>query len=309
MSRRHLTATELAAGFALAAVAALAWRKAQPPLSDIAPHEMAVCEAQVSDTATRTPRRRLPAGRLAAATAVVALIVSGMAFSAGPNERLDAARPAAPAFRPSRASQMLLLPVASRRFYDASPSTARAAAPPAPRTRPDGRTTALARYVTAVGADTMLAGLEAERSALAQRVLADPRVHVYPAGRNDLASGKVDPRIDALLEYLADTYGDVTVSCLISGHSYYVHQTKKQKKPKLPKVVSAHMFGRAVDISAVGGIPIAGNQQPGGITEQAIMRILALPDWLRPRQVISLLELGGPSFALPDHADHIHVGY
>jgi hypothetical protein len=64
-----------------------------------------------------------------------------------------------------------------------------------------------------------------------------------------------------------------------------------------------------VDISAVAGIPIAGHQQPGGITEQTVRRLLALPDWLRPKQVISLLSLGGPSFALPDHWNHIHVGY
>jgi hypothetical protein len=28
-----------------------------------------------------------------------------------------------------------------------------------------------------------------------------------------------------------------------------------------------------------------------------------------PRQVISLLGLGGPSFPLADHYNHIHVGY
>jgi hypothetical protein len=28
-----------------------------------------------------------------------------------------------------------------------------------------------------------------------------------------------------------------------------------------------------------------------------------------PRQVISLLGLGGPSFPLFDHDDHIHVGF
>jgi hypothetical protein len=28
-----------------------------------------------------------------------------------------------------------------------------------------------------------------------------------------------------------------------------------------------------------------------------------------PRQVISLLGLGGPSFPLADHYNHIHIGY
>jgi hypothetical protein len=304
MLRRSLTAKELVAGAALAAAAALAWKATQ-----------AAAEPEPAPAAPPPPppdpleprRRRFRAGRLTALVAVGALVAAGMAFSAGPNERLEAARPAAPVFRPSAASRVVLLPVASRHLYDASSAPIPRKA--APRATPDERTTALARYVGALGGDTLLAGLEAERSALAQRVLADPRVRVYPGGRNDLASGRVDPRIDALLEYLVDTYGEVTVSCLISGHSYFVHQTKKDKKLKRPRVVSAHVSGHAVDISAVAGIPIAGNQQPGGITEQTIRRILALPDWLRPKQVISLLELGGPSFALADHADHIHVGY
>jgi hypothetical protein len=310
MPRRPLTAKELVAGVAIAALAGLAWKATEAaagPSTELEPLPV-TREPTAPPDVSRATRRRLPAVRLAAAAAVAALIVSGMAFSAGPNERLEAARPAAPAFHPSPASRVLLLPVASRHLHD--PSTP-ASVPPkaAPRTSPDERTAALAEYVDALGPDTMLAGLGAERSVLAQRVLADPRVHVYPGGRNDLASGKVDPRIDAVLEYLADAYGEVTVSCLVSGHSHFVHQTKREKKLKLPQVVSAHVYGRAVDISAVAGIPIAGNQQPGGISERTIRRILALPDWLRPKQVISLLELGGPSFALPDHADHIHVGY
>jgi hypothetical protein len=42
--------------------------------------------------------------------------------------------------------------------------------------------------------------------------------------------------------------------------------------------------------------------------------LLLLPKPLQPRQIISLMDLDGPtgnkgSFALPDHYDHIHVGY
>jgi hypothetical protein len=73
--------------------------------------------------------------------------------------------------------------------------------------------------------------------------------------------------------------------------------------------VSAHIYGEAVDISALGGVSIYGNQQPGGLTERAVRNVLLLPVELRPKQVISLLGLGGPSFALANHYDHIHVGY
>ena len=76
-----------------------------------------------------------------------------------------------------------------------------------------------------------------------------------------------------------------------------------------PGVISAHIFGRAVDISAVGGVPILDHQGPGSVTERAIKQLLALPESVEPVQVISLMTLGGPSFALPDHYNHIHIGF
>jgi hypothetical protein len=182
-----------------------------------------------------------------------------------------------------------------------------ARAPVAPSA--DEREIALARYMTAVGTDSVEGTVVASGSRLAEQVLADGRIILTGAGRADIASGRVDPRVLALLVYLAEAHGTVTVSCLISGHSRFVAQSARDKKRKRPRVVSAHISGRAVDISALGGIPIAGNQQPGGITDVAIREILSLPASLQPAQVISLLDLSGPSFRLPDHADHIHVGY
>ena len=45
------------------------------------------------------------------------------------------------------------------------------------------------------------------------------------------------------------------------------------------------------------------------MTERAIQQILALPESVEPAQVISLMALGGPSFALANHYNHIHIGY
>ena len=56
-------------------------------------------------------------------------------------------------------------------------------------------------------------------------------------------------------------------------------------------------------------MPIAGHQEPGGIAERTVRRLLAQRGELQPDQVISLLSLGGASFAQDDHADHIHVGF
>ena len=73
--------------------------------------------------------------------------------------------------------------------------------------------------------------------------------------------------------------------------------------------VSAHSTGDAVDIAQVNGIPILGHQGPGTITEAVIKDLLQLQGTMQPDQMISLMELGEPTFALPDHYDHVHVGY
>ena len=161
------------------------------------------------------------------------------------------------------------------------------------------RATALARYNRAVGLDALVNGLEASKAAIASKVLSDPSISIYAGGRNDIISNKIDVRVLAMIAYLRESFGSVTVSCLLSGHRLYAR----------PGVVSAHIYGRAVDISAIGGVPIQGHQQPGGITERTVREILQVPAEVMPRQVISLLGLGGPSFPLADHYNHIHIGY
>jgi hypothetical protein len=161
------------------------------------------------------------------------------------------------------------------------------------------RAAALARYHRAVGLPSLVRGLEWAKPRLETKLLRDDRVGTYDGGRSDIHAGLVDVRVLVLMAYLAETYDEVTVSSLKSGHRLYSR----------PGVVSAHVYGLAVDVSALGGEPIAGNQEPGGLTEDAVRNILLLPPELMPRQVISLLGLGGPSFPLGDHGDHIHVGY
>jgi hypothetical protein len=161
------------------------------------------------------------------------------------------------------------------------------------------KATALARYNRAVGLDALVNGLEASKAAIASKVLSAPSISIYAGGRSDIISNKIDVRVLAMIAYLRESFGSVTVSCLLSGHRLYAR----------PGVVSAHIYGRAVDISAVGGVPIQGHQQPGGITERTVREILLAPAEVMPRQVISLLGLGGPSFPLADHYNHIHIGY
>jgi hypothetical protein len=161
------------------------------------------------------------------------------------------------------------------------------------------RSIALARYDRAIGLRALVTGLQAAKPALQRRVLADSRLDIYPGGRSDIASGQIDVRVLVVLRYLAEANGQVSVSSLHSGHGTFSR----------PGVVSAHMYGLAVDVSALGHTSIVGHQEVGSVTERAVRDLLLLPAELQPRQVISLIGMGGPSFALSNHDDHIHIGF
>jgi hypothetical protein len=161
------------------------------------------------------------------------------------------------------------------------------------------RTIALQHLYRAVGWKALVKGFDWAKPSLSKRILSDRRVTIYPGGRADIQAGRVNIRVLALIAFLAEAHGQVTVSCLISGHRLYAR----------PGVVSAHIYGLAADISVLGNTAIFGHQQPGSVTEDAVRNILLLPTEMQPRQVISLLGLGGPSFPLANHDDHIHVGY
>ena len=137
------------------------------------------------------------------------------------------------------------------------------------------------------------------KAALMQRVLADPKLSIYSCGRNDVRTGQIDRRVLAVLEYLVAKGYRLTITALKCGHSYLTASGN----------VSAHSYGSAVDIAAVNGIPITGHQGPGTITEAVIKDLLLLQGAMRPAQIISLMDLGPPTFILPDHYNHIHVGY
>ena len=137
------------------------------------------------------------------------------------------------------------------------------------------------------------------KTALEKRVLADERIDIYECGRDDIRSGQIDRRVLATLAYLAESGLRPTVTSLKCGHGFYTSSGN----------VSEHSSGNAVDIAAVDGIPILGHQESGGITEQTVRRLMLLQGTMAPHQIISLFEIGGPTFATADHADHIHVGF
>ncbi|MFI5027364.1 MAG: lytic murein transglycosylase [Solirubrobacterales bacterium] len=138
------------------------------------------------------------------------------------------------------------------------------------------------------------------KEALQKRVLADESLSIYKCGRRDIATGQIDRRVLAMLEYLVSKGFKLTISSLKCGNSDMTSSG----------YASEHTTGDAVDIAAIDGVPVAGHQGPGTLTDELIKDVLALQGTMHPHQVISLENLPGPtSFAMPDHADHVHIGY
>ena len=103
------------------------------------------------------------------------------------------------------------------------------------------RVGALAAFYGALGLGRMQHGLGWHGVQLRKRVLHDKRLHIYPGGRADIRGRRVDPRVLITVEYLANATGSVRVSSLVSGHRLFTASGG----------VSAHVYGRAVDVTAI----------------------------------------------------------
>jgi Transglycosylase SLT domain len=136
---------------------------------------------------------------------------------------------------------------------------------------------------------------------LERTVLSDPGINIYECGRQDIASGAIDGRVLAVLEFLSRSGLKPTVSALRCGHSEMTTSGN----------VSEHWYGDAVDISEINGVPIAGHQGAGSITDVTIRALLTLQGRFVPHQIISLMQYpeAANTLALPDHWNHIHVGF
>jgi len=139
------------------------------------------------------------------------------------------------------------------------------------------------------------------QSELERTVLSDPGISIYECGRQDIAAGSIDGRVLAVLEFLSRSGLKPTVSALRCGHSEMTTSGN----------VSEHYFGDAVDISAINGVPIAGHQGAGSIADVTIRALLTLQGQFVPHQIISLMKYpeAPNTLALPEHWNHIHVGF
>jgi hypothetical protein len=143
--------------------------------------------------------------------------------------------------------------------------------------------------------------LAASTDPFVRALVRNPRITTTPTRgcrpAPDLASGRLDLRVQSLLSVLAERHR-IRLSCLHSGHSRYVKGTRR---------VSNHAVWRAVDIDRVDG-------QPVSIHSPAARALVGWLDGLqgplRPSEIGSPFPLGHrPYFSDDGHQGHIHIGY
>jgi hypothetical protein len=188
-------------------------------------------------------------------------------------------------------------------------------APPAPRRPAPGGGLAVLVVVTMLAAlaaphakavrDLIASGLPA---VTAPTLPAHPPTTQPPTGlsftnaagcrpASDYRSPRLDRRVHQLLVAAAAQYR-IRVSCLRTGHSWYVRGTRR---------VSNHSRWRGGDVDRVGGRPVS--------PSNTAARRLAL--WIgrggagvRPSEVGSPWRFEGrPWFTDPGHQGHLHVGF
>ena len=139
------------------------------------------------------------------------------------------------------------------------------------------------------------------KEALERRVLADPALDIYGCGRQDIQAGVIDRRVLATMEFLVSSGYKLNITSLNCGHGFYTASGN----------VSEHSSGSAMDIAAVNGISIMGNQGAGSITDKTVRKLLTLQGTMKPHQIITLMQYAGSdnTYAMGDHDDHIHVGF
>ena len=114
---------------------------------------------------------------------------------------------------------------------------------------------------------------------------------------SDYRSHRLDRRVRTLVMAVADRH-PIRVSCLRTGHSWFVKGTRR---------VSNHSVWRAVDVDWVDGRPVS--------PSNTAARRLAL--WIgrggtgvQPSEVGSPWAFGGrPWFTDPGHQGHLHIGF
>ncbi|HEX5310008.1 MAG TPA: lytic murein transglycosylase [Solirubrobacteraceae bacterium] len=137
------------------------------------------------------------------------------------------------------------------------------------------------------------------RGQLERAVLADPGIQLGACDRAQVASGKVQPRLLALLVFLSRSGLKPTVGELRCGSAVTTPAGTQTVFPA----------PGTLDIAAINGVPIDGHQGAGTVTDVAIRTLLTVGHGHAPKRIVSLMSYpGAPStVAAGDHAAFIQL--
>ncbi len=114
---------------------------------------------------------------------------------------------------------------------------------------------------------------------LERAVLSDPGITIDACGRHEVAAGKTDKRVLAVLAFLSRSGLEPTVTALPCS--------QRQFGPG--SALSGADPGGQLQISAINGTPIARHQGPETITDLTIRALLTLPAAFAPHEINSLM--------------------
>jgi hypothetical protein len=134
-------------------------------------------------------------------------------------------------------------------------------------------------------------------------VLSDPGITLDARARHEIAAGAIDRRVLAVLAFLSRSGLKPTVQALHRGPNLATAAGHASD--------SDSDTGGAVDISAVNGIPIAGHEGSGSITDSTIRTLLTLQGEYVPNQITSLMRYpdAANTLATRAHANAVQIDF
>jgi hypothetical protein len=138
------------------------------------------------------------------------------------------------------------------------------------------------------------------RVELGRAVLADPGVKLGECDRGQVASDKVSRQALALLVFLSRSGLKPTVGQLRCGRT---------ERTASGATITSFPQRDTIDLTAINGIPIAGHQGAGTITDITIRTLLTLQHQFAPKRIVSLMRYpGAPStIAASDYSAYIKI--
>jgi hypothetical protein len=138
------------------------------------------------------------------------------------------------------------------------------------------------------------------RVELGRAVLSDPDIKLGECDREQVASGKVSRQALALLVFLSRSGLKPTVGALRCGRA---------ERTATGATVTTFPQPDTLELTAINGIPVAGHQGAGTITDITIRTLLTLQHRFAPKRIVSLMRYpGAPStIAAPDYSAYVKL--